>query len=95
VLEAFEVSESIPGNIELDIEVGGDGQSTGPAVRFNSKEKREALRWNGSGEGRSVNELHNRGSTMTTPAELRKDQDPVVLMIPELQTNRTRNNLRR
>jgi CheY-like chemotaxis protein len=42
VLEAFEASESILGSIELDIKVGGDGQSTVPAMCFNSKEKRDA-----------------------------------------------------
>ena len=37
---------------------------------------------------RSVNQLHNKGSAMTTPAELRKDREQLVAMIRELQTNR-------
>ena len=50
VLEAIEASESQCLRVELEIEVCGDCQSTVPAMCFNSKGKRESLRWNRSGE---------------------------------------------
>jgi DNA-binding response OmpR family regulator len=50
VLDAIEASEWQSFRVVSEIEVCGDCQSTVPAMCFNSKGRREALRWNGSGE---------------------------------------------